>query len=66
MQEMKLAGREFFIGGPRRDCSLGRTVHETAFLHADQGLFALGVVLTAPNEQAMTNMIEALEKIEAF
>lgn len=65
VQEVKLAGANFFREDFAGVSPSGASMHETALFTLNKG-YALGVVLTAPNEQTITNIVATLEKLESF
>jgi hypothetical protein len=65
IQEVKLSGMNFFRQDFAGVSHSGGPLQETAFFTLTRG-YALGFILTGPNEQAMTNMLATLEKMESF
>ncbi|HEX4489064.1 MAG TPA: hypothetical protein VH088_22505 [Terriglobales bacterium] len=65
LQQVKLGDKDFFRQDLAGASPTGASMHETAFFTLTKG-YALGFVLTGPNEQAMTNIVATLEKLESF
>ena len=65
IREVKLMGKSFFRLDLAGVSAANTPLHETALFTLAQG-YALGFVLTAPSEQALTGMVSTLDKLESF
>jgi hypothetical protein len=64
-QEVQLSGRTFFRQDLKGTTSAGAPVYESVFFTLAKG-YALGFILTAPNEQMRGSMVEGLGKVKFF